>query len=50
MELSALVVRWTREAAATIGECMYEEMGNKGKVESIPEVVNGVRSSILLAR
>ena len=31
--LCALVVRWTREAGATVGESMCEEMGNKGEVE-----------------
>jgi hypothetical protein len=36
--------------ASVVGEgaCRYdsyEEMGNEGEVESMPEVVNGVRSS-----
>jgi len=34
--LYALVIRWTREAAATIGESMCEKMGNKGEVEKLP--------------
>jgi hypothetical protein len=39
-------------ATAAVGEGMeegmwrYEEMGNEGEVESMPEVVNGVRSSV----
>jgi phosphoenolpyruvate synthase/pyruvate phosphate dikinase len=35
-------------ATAAVGEgmCRYEEMGNEGEVESMPEVVNGVRSSV----
>ncbi len=34
-------------ATAAVGEGMWgcEEMGNEGEVESMPEVVNGVRSS-----
>jgi len=34
--LCALVVRWTREAGATVGESMCKEMGNKGEVEKLP--------------
>ena len=34
-------------ATAAVGEGMWEceEIGNEGEVESMPEVVNGVRSS-----
>ncbi len=34
-------------AAVGEGMCGCEEMGNKGDVESMPEVVNGVRSKHL---
>jgi hypothetical protein len=41
-----LLVRVLREAAtaATVGEEGCEEMGYEGEVESMPEVVNGVKS------
>ena len=46
MEFCVLVVRRAREAAAAaVGEGRCEEMGKEGEVESMPEVVNGVRSS-----
>jgi hypothetical protein len=32
-------------ATAAVGEGMFEEIGIEGEVESMPEVVNGVRSS-----
>jgi hypothetical protein len=41
-EFGALVIRATREEAA---EGMCDERGNEGEVESMPEVVNGIRSS-----
>ena len=42
-----LVVCVDKEVTAAVGEGMWgwEDIGNEGEVESMPEVVNGVRSS-----